>query len=148
MPSLYDNSNEGVRRSYPLERAWVRNKLIRELAEEKVTQVELAERYGVTPVSIGNFKKRHWTEITDVRDDLDNQFAGLWIAKKEARLAEYQDDVDRIGETLNHELLKAKQIALRSAAEEMGQLPSRFSMQVNTAPVTYKINGVDLEKLR
>lgn len=145
---LYDHDREGARRAYPLERAWVRNKLIRELAAERLSHAKLAEKYGVTDVSISNFKKRHLTEIEEVRADLEDQFAGLWIANKAARLAELEQDVDDIGTTTNHELLKVKHNALKQAAEELGQLPSRFSVQVNNQPVTYKIEGVDMDALR
>lgn len=148
MVKLFDESRENKRQRYPLERAWVRHRLIRHLAEQRFTQVELAEQYGVEPHAISMFKSRHGTRIDEVRADLESQFAGLWIADKGARLAEYQEDVDDIGSSTNHELLKVKHNALRSAAEELGQLPSRFNMQVNTAPVTYKIEGVDLEQLR
>lgn len=139
---------EDGKRRYQLERAWVRHKLIRDLATNDATQVELADRYGVVPQSISQFKQRHQTAIDEMRADLENQFAALWIAEKASRLAEYQQDVEDIGSTSNHELLRAKHNALRSAAEELGQLPSRYNVQVNNAPVTYKIDGVDLEQLR
>lgn len=145
---LYDADGEGERQKYPLERGWVKLKLIRELATGTKTQVVLADEYGVAEHSITRFKRRHLTEIQEVQADIENKFASLWIAQKEYRLAELQHDVDEIGDTRDPEMMRNKHTALKQAAEELGQLPSRFNMQVNTAPITYKIEGVDLEQLR
>lgn len=146
MPSLYDRDDD--RRAYPLERGWVRHKLIRELAAGDKTQAVLAEEYGVTEVSIGKFKKRHLTAIAEATAQLEDEMSDLWIANKGMRLAELQEDVDNIGDNMDPELLTVKHRALKQAAEELGQLPGRANVVVNTAPITYKIDGVDMENLR
>ncbi len=64
------------------------------------------------------------------------------------RLAELQEDCDRIGESMDPELLAVKHKAIRHVSEELGQLPGRNNLVVNTAPVTYQIEGVDMETLR
>lgn len=134
--------------SAPLERAWVKHRLIRELALGDKTQAALAEQYGVTPGSITIFKQRHHTAIEDVRADLLDEFASLWIAKKVNRVAEYQDDVDKLSDSTETDVLKVKHAALKAVAEELGQLPSRYGVSVGSASITYKIEGVDLDKLK
>lgn len=148
MPQLYDHSREESRRAYPLERGWVKYKLIRELATNVKTQAQLAEEYGVSDVSISKFKTRHLTEVNEVTAQLEDEFAALWLANKASRIAELQADIDNIGDSLDPDLLKAKHAAIRNAAEELGQLPSRYNVQVNNAPVTYRIDGVDMDQLR
>ncbi len=149
------------RRSLPLERGWIRPKLIRELAEGTKTQEQLAEEYGTTRVSIANFKKRHLTAIEEQKRDFENEFAALWIANKAARLAVLQDDVEQLTEQFAldgdafHEdkkaALQAVQIrhaAMHQAAKELGQIPSAAGVQVETKRVTFVIPGVDLDQLR
>lgn len=149
------------RRSLPLERGWVRSKLIRELAEGLKTQEQLAEEYGVSRVAVSQFKRRHLTAIEQQQRDFENEFAHLWIAQKELRLAELQQDIEDLTEqfTLDgdafHEdkkaALQAVQIrhnALMQAAKELGQIPSAAGVTVETKRVTFKIPGVDLEQLR
>lgn len=147
MPRLYDHEDDR-RRAYPLERGWVRHKLIRELAAGNKTQRLLAEEYGVSEVSVSKFKSRHQTAIDEARVELEDEMSSLWIANKAMRLAELQDDVDNIGVTVDAELMAVKHKALLQASQELGQLPGRANVVVNTAPVTYKIEGVDLESLR
>lgn len=149
------------RRSLPLERGWIRPKLIRELAEGTKTQEQLAQEYGTSRVSIANFKKRHLTAIEQQKADFENEFAALWIANKAARLAVLQDDVEALTEQFDldgnafHEdkkaaldAVKTRHAALLQAAKELGQLPSAAGVQVETKRVTFMIPGVDLEQLR
>ncbi len=106
--------------------------LIRDLAEGKATQAALAEKYGVTGQAIYTFSKRNADRIRQVREDFENEVAGLWIANKTARIAEYQADADLCSELVEEDpasdkttvLLKVKHGAMRSAAEELGQLKS------------------------
>lgn len=145
----------------PLERGWVRPKLIRELAEGVKTNIQLAEEYGTTPVSISKFKGRHATAIDEQKRDFENEFAALWIANKANRLAVLQDDIEALQEHFEldgeafHEDKKAaiqaatvRHNALMQAAKELGQIPSAAGVQVETKRVTFVIPGVDLEQLR
>lgn len=136
------------RHAYPLSRGWVKHKLIHEVARKEKSTTQLAEEYGVTTSAISQFKTRHATRIAEVEQDIENAFAGLWIAQKEARLAEYQEDVDRIGDADDPALLRIKAAMLKAVAEEMGHLPTKTSMQVEKNKVTYTIEGVDLDELR
>lgn len=149
------------RRSLPLERGWVKQKLIRELAEGLKTQEQLAEEYGTTRVSVSTFKKRHLTAIQEQASDFENEFKSLWIARKAARLAELQDDIEELTDKFQldgdafHEdkkaaldAVKIKHNALLQAAKELGQIPSSAGVQIETKRVTFRIPGVDLEQLR
>src|ERR1044072_4138791 len=64
--------------------------LLRELAVGAVSKTKLAERLGVTVMAVSIFEKNHAEEITAIREDLENEWAGLWIATKRDRLAELQ----------------------------------------------------------
>lgn len=145
---MYNNDLEGAKRAYPLERGWVKYKLIRELAQGIKSQAKLAEEYGVNVGSIAKFKTRHQTEIDETAAGFEDEFAALWVAQKAQRLAELQSDIDAIDSDADPDRLKIKHAALKQVAEELGQLPSRMAVNVNTAPVTYKIEGVDMDKLR
>lgn len=136
------------KKQYTLERGWVTRKLIIELARQEKTRTKLASEYGVTTASITTFAHRHRTEIDEVKADIENEFAGLWIAQKYARIAEYQADVDAIGDTTDPDLLKVKHTALKAVAEEMGQLPARVAVNVESKTVNYTINGIDPGQLR
>lgn len=136
-------------------KGFVAAKLIRELAIDEKPQTQLAEEYGVRQSTISMFKTRHAQRITEVRDDLANEFAGLWIAMKANRLAEYQADVEAINAKAqaskttmaDSEMIRTKASLLKSVAEELGQLPGRASTVINT-PVVYQIQGeFDPEKL-
>lgn len=123
-----------------------KRELMRELAIRTKTHVELGEQFGMSRTGIGNFAKRHEFEIDEMRNDLENQFAGLWIAKKENRLADYQEDLDALRGTkteYHHEWIKAKAQIRRNVAEELGQLPPRQAVTI--VPVQHIIVGVDMD---
>lgn len=125
----------------PLERPWTRRALIRELATLTGTQASLAEKYGVGPPSITEFKQRHAHEIEQVRAEADNEFAGLLLAQKEARIASYQDLLEEAFD--EHDRAAAIRI-LRNIAEEMGHLPSRVTLAGELGITTrYTIDGVE-----
>jgi len=143
------------RTRYPLERGHVRWKLIHELARGEKTRTALAKEYGVTQSAITQFADRHRTRIDEVRADIENEFAGLWIADKRRRIEEYAAEIDLIEEvragTVRNmrdvELSKLKAAILRAVADELGQIPARMNVSVNQK-VTYVIEGVDPETLR
>jgi predicted transcriptional regulator len=123
---------------------WKKLKLIRELALTGRTQVDLAEEFEVSQPTISYFASKHAAEIAEIRANAEDDFAGLWIAKKKNRLAEYQKDVDEVNELPPDPALKRiKHNALKSVAEELGALKTNVD-----ATITYKVEGVDTEKLR
>lgn len=145
--------------------------LIAELASG-TPYAELAERYGVHTSSIGLFAKKHRPAVIAQQRDLENQFAGLWIANKGARLAAMQDDVEQLDReilALRREIRdaryngmepadvaplrtalaaarKAKLDALRLAGMELGA--HKQVVDVNVTTVRYEIVGVDMEAMR
>lgn len=141
-----------------LERGWRKGALIRELAEGERSQVALAGQYGVVQSSISEFAARHADEIAFVRENLEDEFAGIWVAKKTNRLREYEADLERIADALDvpdsggmeeKDLIAAKHRALRAVAEELGQLPNRMSVSAEVQTrVTYTVPGVDVSDLR
>jgi hypothetical protein len=109
----------------------------------------LAEKYGMTPQGISEFKRRNALAIDDIREHLDDDFAGLPLAIKKNRIAAYENEVERLTDhpaADHHEWSKARQMAYRSIAEELGQLPPRATITV--VPVVHMVEGVDLEELK
>lgn len=153
---MAESPTEVVRRTrYPLERGHVRYKLVHELARGEKPRAQLATEYGVVPSAITQFADRHQTEIDEVKADIENEFAGLWVADKKRRIAEYQADIeivtDAVGGTpanmKDAELMKLKATLIRAVADELGQIPARMNINV-TQKITYSIEGVDPEALR
>jgi chaperonin cofactor prefoldin len=136
-----------------LEKGWTKRTLMHELARMEKTQTKLAEEHNVTVSAINQFKTRHATEIQELKNKIEDQFAGLWITKKENRLAEYQQAFEDIeneleGGGMDVDYVKAKIKILKSVAEEMGHLPSRTTVQVQTTPVVYQVHGVNIEAMK
>lgn len=140
-----------------------RRQIVRELALGEMTQQALADKYGVVQSAIAAFKQRHADEIEAVRQNADDEFAGILIAQKAARLASLAEihekamqptpkitnkgtvAIDpRDGEIIQEFDGRLAAQVLKQAAEEMGQLPTRLEvkgdMQTTT---TYRIEGVD-----
>ncbi len=141
--------------------------LARELALGNMSQASLAEKYGVSPSAISQFKAKHAEEIKAIAANADDEYAGMWIAQKQARLAEYErlhglaltptpkiDNkggyvIDReTGEQIYEvQLGEARQI-MKNAAEEMGQLPNRLQIQGDMqTTTTYRFEGVEPDAL-
>jgi hypothetical protein len=138
-----------VERSVYSPRAWERRTLCRELALGEVTKAALGRKYGVTGQAISAFAKRYAAEIDAIRAQLDDEFAGLWIASKEARLAQYQDDYEaseRHEKSEHFEWVRVRTQILHQVAEELGQMPPRA--EVTVLPVEHIIIGVDMEALK
>lgn len=131
-----------------LERGWVAHRLIRDFALGEKTGAELAVQYGVSQTSMSAFKKRHSLEIEEVRNHLADEYAGVWVADKMKRIQEYQVAAEKMADgrsPRNQEVLVS---ILKAVAEELGQLPARTQVQVNTAEVTYQVVNVNLEDLQ
>jgi len=128
-----------------------RRNLARQLAMGEIKRSQLARDYDVTTGYITQFAKQHQREIDAIRADLDNQFAGLWIADKEQRLAAYAADFElsAAGDYGAHyEQIRTRSAILRNVAEELGQLPTRSTTAI-VVPVVHVIEGgVDLEALK
>src|SRR3546814_477575 len=79
-----------------LERGWVKHRLIRDFALGEKTGVQLSEQYGCSVTSISQFKKRHAMEIEEVRNNLADEYAGVWVANKINRIQEYQAAAEKM----------------------------------------------------
>jgi hypothetical protein len=131
-----------------IDRGGVRHELIRELAAADVPRTALAEKYGVQPPAITEFAKRYEYQIQEARKHLDDEFFGLWIAKKSSRLAEYQRMFEEAEEHQDWaEARRVMALTLKSAAEELGQIPNKATIQ-HEGQVRYVIEGVDTENLK
>lgn len=163
---------------YPLERGWTKWRLIRDLASMDRTKAQLSRAYGVTTSAITQFSQRHAVEIDEVKAAIEDEMAGLWIAQKRARLAEYQQDLEDLAELMALDMdpdtapreaadpddpdstivvkvgtdvpaiSRARSRILKQVAEEMGHLPARVQVNVNDQRVNYSVEGVDLSQLR
>lgn len=130
-----------------LERGWVKHRLMRDLALGEKTGQTLAEQYGVSRTSISNFKKKYGMEIEDVRNNLADEYAGAWVAQKMNRIAEYQNAAEKMANGASPRNAEVLVTILKAVAEELGQLPARTQVSVNTQQVTYQVVGIDPEEL-
>lgn len=127
----------------------VKLRLIRELAAAEKPNVQLAEEYNVSDERISQFKQENRDAIEHVRTHMADEFAGILLADKKNRLAEYVSDVDEANERGGSDWAEARRIkhnALRQIAEELGQIPNKTSMAVE-GKVEYVIEGIDISKL-
>jgi hypothetical protein len=114
---------------------------------------EVAESVGCAVTTVDEVERRYSRAIEQLRIHMQAQFGHLWIAQQEARLHMYQQDIDDINDDLRASadseekarLMRVKHTALRQAAEELGQLPGRIAVHVESAQVTYRLEGIDIE---
>ena len=140
-------SDGGVARKGHLERGWVKHRLIRDFALGEKTGRELAKIYGVSTTSISLFKKRYSLEIEEVRNNLADQYAGVWVAQKIDRIREYQVAAEKMA---NGESARSQEVLvsiLKAVAEELGDLPARTQVNVSTENVTYEIVGISVDDI-
>jgi len=125
-----------------LERGWVKHRLIRDMALGEKTGGELAKLYGCSQTSVSAFRKRHALEIEEVRNNLADQYAGVWVARKLDRIREYQNAAEKMasGESArNQEVLVS---ILKAVAEELGDLPARTQVNVSSETTVYQVVGI------
>jgi hypothetical protein len=147
--------------------------LQQDLAHGGASQVVLAEKYGVGQQSISDFSIRHAATIQQIRDDAADEFAGLAIAKKAARLEVYRELLDAAmqpvpkvagkdagyvrspgengepGEIVYEIDAGVAAKILRQVAEELGHLPNRVTLSGDVGVTTnYTVKNVDIEGLK
>lgn len=128
-------------------RGWVKHRLIRDFALGEKTGKELAEIYGVSQTSISAFKKRHLLEIEEVRNNLADEYAGVWVANKLERVRQYQEAAEKMANGQSPRQAEVLVNILKAVAEELGQLPARTQVNVSQENVTYEIVGVSPEDI-
>lgn len=131
-----------VARKNHLERGWVRHRLIREFALGEKTGKQLSEQYGVSQTSISAFKKRYSLEIEEVRNNLADEYAGVWVAQKLARIQEYQQAAEKMATGYSPRNAEVLVTILKAVAEELGQLPARTQVNVSNETTVYQVVGI------
>lgn len=144
-PAAKSASRPAVRNH--LERGWVKHRLIRDFALGEKTGVELSKQYGCSTVAISQFKKRHALEIEEVRNNLADEYAGVWVAQKLERVREYQQAAEKMAQGSSPRNAEVLVSILKAVAEELGQLPARTQVNVSTEITTYEIVGIDPEDI-
>jgi hypothetical protein len=131
-------------------RGWKKRACARMLVDGVLTHAQIAKHFDTTREAVSLFKKRNAVYIEEMQQKRDDELAGLWIADKLKRVAEYERDVEDINDVHDQEgaeldslLLTRKHAALRNVAEELGQL--KETVRVETA--TYQVEGVDMGAL-
>lgn len=125
-----------------------RHELCRELAAGEVTRASLARKYGVTRQAITKFAQANKGRIEEIKAHLDDEFAGLWITRKENRLAALQEDFELASDNIkagHHEWVKARTALTHAVAEELGQLPNRSQITIG-GTVRHELVGVDVSE--
>lgn len=122
--------------------------LMRLLATGEHSVSDLAVMYESAEGTIRQFRERHKVQIAEIVANMEDQFAGLWIAKKENRIAEYQSQAEKFRDADDPKLVARTQTALRSVAEELGALPQRLQVQQEKQTVHVVLEGVDNAKLQ
>jgi hypothetical protein len=127
--------------------------LIADLARGDMSMKALGEKYGRSHDMIQKFRQIHAERIQSFIDTVGDHIAGMWIAQKHARIAEYQADVDKINDEIMEcernmvevppALYRSKQNALQRVGEELGQVKALADVSV-----TYTVNGVNTDDLR
>lgn len=130
-----------------LERGWVKHRLVRDMAIGEKSQRTLAEQYGVSQTSISGFKKRHLLEIEEVRNNMADEYAGLWVAKKLDRIREYQEAAEKMASGASPRNQEVLVSILKAVAEELGQLPARTQVNVSTEQTVYQVVGVSVDDI-
>lgn len=114
-----------------------------------MTHGQIGQQYGVSRQYIGQLNQDRAAEVDAIRRDLDDEFAGLWIASKAARLAALAEEYQRASNSSkagHFEWIRTRMQILHATAEELGQLPPRMTTVV--VPVAHVIEGVDTEALK
>jgi hypothetical protein len=140
--------------------------LIRDLATAEWSDGSLASMYDMTAADIAIFRYTYAEEIAEVSNalsgTLDISTAGMWLSKKQQRLAEYQQAIEDIDETIaqlrasgvtwsraHRDLFRARLDLYRQAADELGAYPQRASAPVRQGQgVQYIIDSEDQEHLK
>ena len=127
-----------------------RRKLQRAIAAGEKKRAQIARDFGVSTSYVSQFAKTYAFEIDQLKQALDDQFAGLWIADKAARIAAYQADLEASAADTKHagyfEQIRTRTAILRAVAEELGQLPPRATLTI--MPVVHVLEGVSPEVLK
>jgi hypothetical protein len=152
-----------------LYRGWPQLGLVRDLAFGEFSHQELASSLGCAAADIREFAEQHSEEIAETRAALAGQLAietaGLWIAKRQNRLAEYQSDAEdlrgviealrkdgRLGGKVHHDTVRTRIAILRAVAEELSPRQTGLTIRPTAGTddknvVHYVIEDPDVEAM-
>lgn len=165
-PEKPGNSGLGRTAYSQIARGRARLSLIRDLAMGEWSTSEIAHQLGLPKEDIDAFAKAEAEAISEYKlvlaGKLQEETAGLWIAKKQNRMAELQAEYEDVDEALRErrdggfswsthhkDMIRAKLSILRAVAEELGAYPQRSEQPAHTGnAVHYIIEGEDMEALQ
>lgn len=154
--SQASSASDGYRTRKVIMRGHKLQQALRLLAQGDMSHEKIAERFGVTRRRISQINAEHRERVEEIRADIENEFAGLWVADKKNRVAEYQEDLDAINEklatfkNLNEDAqswIRLRDKLMRAVSEELGQIPNKMSVKSDNKHVRYTLEGVDPEDL-
>lgn len=127
--------------------------LLHELAENELTQRVLARKYGISQARVSQLGTQYADEVEDMRADLEDEYAGLWLAQKAERVKAYMRLAEMLEEDLQVSGLESSfinqlQKVYKNIAEEMGQLPARVIVTQTGPKADYTVGGVDPRELK
>lgn len=119
----------------------------RELVEESMADIWIADKRARVIAYADDVER-----IDELLGDIDlGEALEAWAAAKADGDQELEAQLlDRIAGSAvgDYALLIHKHRALKSVAEELGQLPNRQTIEHQGAIATYRVEGVDMEALR
>lgn len=101
--------------------------LIRDLAEGTQSNARLARKYDVDVKSVANFKAKNAERIAAVAADMENEFAGLWSAEKRRRIAEYEQDVALVNDSIEAQTAWIAELERRVLGTADGEYDSDYA---------------------
>jgi hypothetical protein len=150
-----------------LYRGWSRLGLIRDLAFGEFSPAELAADIGCKVEDVLEFQSVYENEIAETRAALAGHLAietaGLWVAKRQNRLAEIQGDLedlgvaveairseDKLGGQQHRDIVKTRVTLLRAVADELSPRATGVKPRVeeNGNVVKYIIEDSDAEAMK
>lgn len=152
-----------------LTRGRMRLELIRDLALGEWSPASIAKRLGVDTEDIVEFAEKYANDVAEVRQAMAGQLAievsGLWIGKKQNRIAELQADFEELNEVLDEMrngkyhptdndgtnlgsrrhrgILKSKMDILHAVSEELSPRGTNNNSPEDPNIVHYVINAGD-----
>lgn len=135
-------------------RGWKKYRFISACAEGESNK-NIAALLDISEKAAQNLRKVYESQINDKQQNMEDEFNGLWVARKAARIAQYQDYIERVDEFLDAvgvvgvdaPLIRAAQTSLNAVAEEMGQLTTRSKIELEGSRLEVTLNGVGVEDL-
>ena len=153
-------------RNLPTLKGYQKLRLLKDLATSPSTPRELAHSHNLRLPALLRFRDAHKEEIAELshafQRGLPTDTSGMWITKKENRLAELEHEAEEIRNSLqdfrqndipwsrNHrDMIRTYLEILRTVADEIGAYPQRSAPpRQSGSTVHYIIDTDDAEQLQ